>query len=114
MANFQLQDVQKVPYVVTELDADGNVATPGAGDTCAVTSDDTTKATIVPDATPSVTGAIQTGFVVGGSTLGTVNITSTITHADGTPGPSPVTDAIDILSGPPATQGFALGTPVNQ
>jgi hypothetical protein len=113
MANTQLADNFKIPYNVVELDSDGNVATPSAGDTCTVVSSDTTKATIVPDATPAA-GSIASGFIVGGSVEGTVTVTATTTHADGTPVGPPIVDAIDVVSGAPVTAGFSLGTPVSQ
>ena len=112
MPNFQLQDTQKVPYVISEVDADGNPTTE-AGDVCTVSSSDVTMATVVPDAAPVVAGAQQTGFILGGKTLGTVTITSHIVKADGTTLPD-ATDAIDIIAGAPAAQSIGLGTPVAQ
>ena len=122
MANQPLQDTFKLPYFATELDADGNQAM-DPGDSVAVTTDDTAKATVAPDATvdpakvPSGTDAtkvLQTGFLVGGSKLGTVNVTATFSHTDGTAAPPPISVAVDILSGPPVTGGFGFGTAVPQ
>ena len=63
-------------------------------------------ATVVPDAAPVVAGAQQTGFILGGKTLGTVTITSHIVKADGTTLPD-ATDAIDIIAGWDGTTSLA-------
>jgi hypothetical protein len=119
---MQLQDVFRVSYAATELDADGNQAV-DPGDTAALTVDDSSKATIVADAAvdPEKVPAgadpakvLQTGFIVGGKTLGVVNITTTFAHADGSQAPPPVVTALEIVSGPPATGGLSLGVPIPQ
>ncbi len=111
MPNFQLGDTEKVPYALTELDADSN-PTPGvATDVISITSSDTTMATVAPDAAP-VTGSVASGFIVGGKTLGTVTINATVTHADGTS--LSVVDVIDIVPGVAATLSLGLGAPVPQ
>ena|SRR5579863_4103190 len=110
--NAQLQDVQKVPYIVSILDSD-KLLTTEAGDVCTVSSSDVTLATVVPDATPTVPGALQTGFILGQPKTGTVNITSHVVKADGTTLPDQ-TIAIDIVPGPATGQGLTLGTPVAQ
>lgn len=127
--NTQLQDQQKIPYAIAEFDADGNIVPPGSGDTAAVSSSDTASLTVSPDAaidpakvpnnpdgTPGdPTKYLQTGFLVGGAKVQTgVGATSTITHSDGTPGPAPVTDLLDIIVGPAATQVMSLGQAVSQ
>lgn len=120
MANFQLQDVQKVPYAVLETDADGNSVAPVAGDTCVGTSADTASFTIVPDATPDAAKApagsspVQTGFIVGGSkNQAGVVLTFTISHADGSPAII-ITDTLDNVTGPATNGSVSLGTPVAQ
>lgn len=129
MANFALQDSQKVPYSVAEFDAKGVLDKPGAGDTVTVTTDSPASLSIVPDAavdpakvpnnadgTPGdPTNYLQTGFIVGGSSpkVG-CGVIATFSHADGTTPPPPVTDLIDLIAGPIATGGLSLGTAVNQ
>lgn len=112
MANLQLQDVQKVPYAIQAVDADGNPAALAAGSTLAVASSDPTMATVVPDATPAA-GSVASGFIVGQSKLGTVQINVQETKADGTAGLSGAV-SIDIVSGPAAQLVIAPGTPVAQ
>jgi len=108
-----MEDVQKIPYSVPETDADGNPTAPNPGDTCVVTASDTDMGTVVPDATPAA-GTIASGFVIGGKKLGTLTITATITKADGTPGPGPYTQALQITPGPATSGSLVLGTPVAQ
>jgi hypothetical protein len=112
MSNFQLQDVQKVPYQIVALDADLNPTSLAAGDTVAVSSSDTTEATVVEDATP-VAGSVASGFIVGQSKLGTVQINVAVTHGDGSAGPTGSV-SIDIVAGAAATIAVNLGTPVSQ
>lgn len=112
MSNLQLQDVQKVPYSLTAVDADGNPASLGAGDTVVVSSSDPASATVVPDATPAA-GTVASGFIVGGAKLGTVQINAAVTKADGSAGPTGAV-SIDIVSGPAASIAMSLGTPVAQ
>ncbi len=112
MANFQLEDVQKVSYALAALDADGNAATLDAGDTIAVTSGDSTMASVVPDATPAA-GFLASGFILGGAVEGTVLISAAVTKADGSAGASGGV-AIDVTSGPAASITFSLGAPVAQ
>jgi hypothetical protein len=111
--NLQLQDVQKVPYQLTAVDKDGNPtgALP-AGATVAVSSSDPAMATVVPDATPAA-GSVASGFIVGGTKLGTVQISAAVTNADGSAGPTGAV-SIDIVSGPAASIAMNLGTPVGQ
>lgn len=112
MANLQLQDIQKVPYTLTAVDADGNPAQLAPGASVAVSSNDPASATVVPDATPAV-GSVASGFVVGGAKLGTVQINAVVTNADGSAGPTGAV-SIDIVSGPAASIAMSLGTPVAQ
>lgn len=129
MANFPLQDSQQVPYAAAEFDAKGNIDAPGAGDSVVVSTDSPESLSIVPDASvdpakvpnnPDGTPGdpskyLQTGFIVGGNTAKVgCGVTATFTHTDGTNPPAPVTDLIDLISGPIATGGLSLGTPVNQ
>jgi hypothetical protein len=111
MSNFQLQDVEKVPYSLTAVDADGNAATLPAGATI-VSSSDPASAEVVPDAVPAA-GSVASGVIVGKAKLGTVQISAAVTNADGSAG---VTGAvsIDIVAGPAATIAFGLGTPAAQ
>lgn len=127
--NTPIQDSQKIPFAIAEFDKDGNIDAPGAGDTAVVTTSDSASLTVAPDAavdpakvpnnadgTPgNPANYLLTGFLVGGSKLQTgVGATSTITHSDGTPGPAPVTDLLDIIVGPAATQVMSLGQAVSQ
>ena len=124
MANFQLQDTQKVSYAIFESDSDGNVGTPGAGDSVVVTTSDAASLTVAPDAVvdpakvqaPAVASqCLQTGFLVGGKKpQAGVGATVTFAHTDGTSAPPPVTDLIDIIVGPLTTGAISLGTPVSQ
>lgn len=109
---FQLQDVQKVPYSVVAVDADGNPAALATGATIAVASSDPTIATVVPDASPAA-GTIASGFVVGQSKLGTVQISVAVTNADGTPGPTG-TAPVQVVAGAAATIQVNLGAAVSQ
>lgn len=113
MGNFQLQDIQEVPYQLTALDADklpGAALAPGA--TIVVSSADPTLATVVPDATPAA-GSVASGMILAQPKLGTVQLNAAVTNADGTAGPTGAI-AIDIVNGPAATIAFNLGTPVLQ
>ena len=113
MPNTQLGDTETMSYSVTELDADSNPATPQAGDVATVTSSDTASATIVPDATP-VAGTVASGQVVGGSKVQTgVQITASVTHADGTT-LGPITGLVDVVGGAASSLGLTFGTPVAQ
>jgi hypothetical protein len=112
MSNFQLQDVQKVPYTLTAVDADGNPAQLAAGASVAVSSSDPTIAEVVPDAVPAV-GSIASGFVVGKAKLGTVQVNAAVTNADGSAGPTGAV-SIDVVAGPAATISMGLGTPEAQ
>jgi hypothetical protein len=124
MANFQLQDTQKVPYCIFESDSDGNVGTPGAGDSAVVTTSDPASLTVAADAVvdpakvpagATAAQALQTGFLVGNKKAQAgVGATVTITHTDGTAAPPPFTDLLDIIVGPLTTTAMALGTPVSQ
>lgn len=110
--NPQLGDTEKVPYALTELDADSNPATPKSDDTITITSSDTDSATVVPDATP-VAGSVASGFILGGKKLQTgVTITATVAHSDGTS--LTVTDTIDIVGGAASSLSLGLGAPVAQ
>ena len=112
MANFQLQDNNKVAYQLTAVDADGNPAQLAAGATVAISSSDEAMATVVPDATPAA-GTVASGFVVGGAKLGTVQINAVTTNADSSAGPTGAV-SVDIVSGPAASISFSLGAPVAQ
>jgi hypothetical protein len=120
--NPLLPDTYQVPYYVTELDADGN-ATKQPGDSVTVSTDDTNKATVAPDTDvdaaklPAGTDpamVLQTGFIVGGRQLGTVNVTATYSRGDGSTPPSPATLAIDIVPSAAVSGGFGIGTAVPQ
>lgn len=82
MANFQLQDVQNVPYLLAALDADGNPASLDAGASVAVSSSDEELAKVVPDETPAA-GSVASGVIAGGTKLGTVQINAAVVNADG-------------------------------
>ncbi len=113
MANFQLGDTEKVQYSLTELDADSNPATANPTDVITVVSSAPASASIVPDATP-LPGTVASGFIVGGKALATgVQITATVTHADGTALP-PITDLIDVVGGTASSLSLGLGAPVAQ
>lgn len=112
MGNLQLQDVQKVPYLLTAVDADGNPAQLASGASVAVSSSDPASALVVPDATPAA-GTVASGFVVGGAKLGTVQINAAVTNGDGSAGPTGAV-SIDVVSGPAASIAMSLGTPVAQ
>jgi hypothetical protein len=112
MANFQLADVQKVPYQIAAVDADGNPAPLAPTDTITVSSTDTGMATVVPDVSPAA-GFVASGFIVGGSKLGTVQINAAVAHGDGSPGPTGSV-SIDIVAGPANSLSMGLGTPVAQ
>ncbi len=112
MPNFQLGDTEKVPYALTELDADSNPATPAPGDTVTVVSSDTDSITVVPDAT-AADGSVASGFLFGGKKLGTgISVTATVTHADGTS--LTVSDLIDVVGGAASSISLGLGAPVSQ
>src|SRR5579864_4109156 len=123
MANFQLQDSQKVPYAVLLTDADGNPTAPAAGDSVVVASADAASATVAADAAPDPAKApagsspLQTGFIVGGAKLAAgLKITATITLANPPKAgqPAPIVDLVDIVGGPSANGSITLGTPVAQ
>jgi hypothetical protein len=112
MPNFQLGDTEKVAYALTELDADSNPTQGKPTDVISIVSDSPGSATVVPDATPAA-GSVASGFIVGGKTLKTgVQITATVTHADGTS--LTVTDLIDIVGGAASSLSLGLGAPVSQ
>lgn len=112
MPNFQLGDTEKVPYALTELDADSNPATADPSDVISVTSSDNASATVVPDATP-VAGSVASGFIFGQAKLQTgVTITATVTHTDGSS--LTVSDLIDIVGGKASSISLGLGAPVSQ
>jgi hypothetical protein len=108
MANFQLQDSQKVPYAVAALDAAGlPLAALAAGESIAVSSSDASLAVVVPDAAPAA-GSVASGFIVGQPKLGTVQISAAVTKADGSAGPTGAV-AIDIVAGAEASISVSLG-----
>jgi hypothetical protein len=110
--NFPLGDTQKVPYSLTELDADTNPTAGDPSDTVTIVSADTDSATIVPDATPAP-GTVASGFIVGGKKLQTgVAITATVTRKDGSV--LTATDLIDIVPGAASSISLGLGAPVSQ
>lgn len=112
--NQTLTDTFKRPYTFSGLDADKNPTTAlPAGATVVVASDDLTKATVVPDATP-LAGFFASGFIVGGSTLGTVNITATTLAADGVTILDTETLALDIVAGAAVSESFVLGDQIPQ
>lgn len=123
-----LPDNFKIPFYITEYDADGNQAM-DPGDSAAVTSDDATKGTVAADATVDATKVpatdpngkpldpakvLLTGFLLGASTLGDWSATATYTHTDGTPAPAPVSIAFTTVSGPATVAGFGTGAAVPQ
>lgn len=113
---FLLQDNQKVPYQVIGVDAAGQPgASLPAGATIAVTSADSTVATVVPDATPAP-GTLASGFIVPATPLKLntpVQINVAITNSDGSAGATGSTQ-VSIVPGAEATVQVNLGTPVNQ
>jgi hypothetical protein len=112
MPNFQLGDTEKVAYSLTELDADSNPTQGVPTDVITVVSDSLGSATVVQDATPAP-GTVASGFIVGGKTLKTgVNVTWTVTHADGTK--LTTTDVFDIVGGAASSLSVGLGAPVAQ
>lgn len=114
MPNFQLGDTEKVPYALTELDADSNPATVAAGDVITIVSSDTASIAVVPDATPAA-GSVASGFLVGGAKLQVgVSITATVTHAAAGSTPLTVTDLIDVVGGTASSLALGLGAPVSQ
>lgn len=113
MANFVLGDTQKVPYALTELDADGNPTSGDPGDTIDIASSDPASVSVVPDASPAA-GSVASGFLVGGSKLGTgISITATLTPAGGG-APLVATDLIDVIAGAASSISLGLGAPVSQ
>lgn len=112
MPNFQLGDTEKVPYALTELDADSNPATPQPGDTITIVSNDTDSITVVPDATPK-DGSVASGFLLGQRKLQNgVSVTATVTHVDGST--LTVVDLIDVVAGAATSLSLGLGAPVSQ
>lgn len=110
--NYPLGDTQKVPYSITEIDADKQPTQGVASDVISATSSDADSLTVVQDATPAA-GTVASGFLVGGSKLQTgVVFTVTVTHADGTS--LTATDLIDIIPGAATSLSIGLGTPVAQ
>jgi hypothetical protein len=122
MANTQLQDSMKMSFALVEHDNAGVGEGPSAGDTCTVTLSDPTLATVVLDPTPlpvtnadgSTTPSVASGFIVALPKAGTVTISGTIKHADGTDGPPVTSVPVDIIVGPASTASFSFGTPVAQ
>jgi hypothetical protein len=111
MPNFQLGDSEKAPFALTELDAASQPASAQLGDSVSVVSDSPSNASIVMDPTPAP-GSIASGFVVGGTPKTGVNITATVTHADGTK--LSVSDVIDVVGGVASSLSLGLGAPVSQ
>jgi hypothetical protein len=112
MSNFQLGDTEKVPYALTELDADSNPTSGKPDDVISIVSDSTDSLSVVPDASPAA-GSVASGFLVGGKVLKSgVNVTATVTHADGTS--LSVTDVIDVVGGVASSLSLGLGAPVSQ
>jgi hypothetical protein len=111
MPNTQLGDSQKVPYTLIETDAKNNPVPAAPSDSISVVSGDTTMLTVVPDVTPAA-GTVGSGFLVGGAKLGTVTVTATVTHADGSI--MTATDSIDIVAGAASSLAFGLGAPIPQ
>jgi len=108
--NFQLGDNEKVPYVMTALDANSAGVKLADGDVISVTSADPDIASVVPDATPAA-GSLASGFIVGGKKLGTVAISAAASKADGTLDTS-VIDQIDVVGGAATSLSLSLGKPV--
>lgn len=121
--DIQLQDSQKIPYAISEVDADGNIVPPGTGDSVALVSSDNASIQVVADSTidtaklPSgavASNYLQTGFIEGRSKLQNgVTVTATITKGTGT-APAPAVDTFDVIAGPATTTSIAVGTPVSQ
>jgi hypothetical protein len=129
MANFQLQDSQKVTYAIYESDKDGNIDAPGPGDTVVVSSASPASLSVVadavvdpakvpnnPDGTPGdVADCLQTGFLVGGAKIAAgLQVLATFSHADGSAAPAPVNVLVDIVVGAAVTGSISLGAPVSQ
>jgi hypothetical protein len=111
MANFQLGDNQQVQFGITELDAQGQPATPQPGDTFSSSLSDSTAATVEFEQPPA-TGFVASGLIVAVHESAGLVITFALQHVSG---PAIViTDTIDIVGGPATTIGVTLGTPVAQ
>jgi len=123
-----LPDTYKIPYFFAEFDGDGHQVN-NTGDTVALTPSDSASATVAPDASvdPSkVFGnapdgspvdpakVLQTGFILGQSKLGDVDIASAITRAaDGTVVTTD-TAGLTIIAGPAVGGSFGLGAAIPQ
>ena len=110
MPNPQIGDNEKAPYAVFELDAAGMAVPPQLGDTLTVVSSNPDAATVVFATTPTSPSALGTGFIVGGTPANNVDVTATLTKADGST--LSATDTVDIIGGPVSSLGFSLGAPV--
>jgi hypothetical protein len=111
MANFQLDDTQKVAYALVAFDAANNPAQVAAGDVISVSSSDVASATVVPDAVPAA-GSLASGFIVSGSKAQVgVQITASAKKADGSLDLQ-VVDLIDVVSAAASSLGLSLGKPV--
>jgi hypothetical protein len=113
---FILQDIQKVSYAINAVDKDGNATSLPAGDSVLVASSDATIASVAPDAAPAA-GSVASGFILGGKTLGTAQISFTAVGADGATPDATIAAAgqsVQVVSGSAASLSPVLGTPVNQ
>ena len=112
MANFQLQDAQKVSYAVAVTDVDNNPTTLQPGDVVTAISSMPASLAVVPDATP-VAGSVASGFLVASSTLA-LGVTFTVTPATTGAAAIVATDLIDVVAGADTGVTITLGTPVSQ
>jgi len=114
MANFQLQDAQKVSYAVAVTDVDNNPTTLQPGDVVTAISSMPASLAVVPDATP-VAGSVASGFLVASSTLA-LGVTFTVTITPAATGAAAIvaTDLIGVVAGADTGVTITLGTPVSQ
>ncbi len=103
----------KIPYTVMETDAQGNPDPAGAGDVVNVSVDDLALGGVAPDPTPTVSGALGTGFILGNA-VGTLTVTFTASHSDGSPVGPPDVNVINILQGPAVATVVTFGVPIPQ
>lgn len=111
MPNFQLGDSEQAPYTLVELDAASQPVQGISTDVITIVSSAPTSISVVPDTIPAA-GSVASGFVVGGVPATSVQITATVTHADGTS--LTTTDLLDCVGGNANSLSFGLGAPVAQ
>lgn len=124
----QLRDSEKIPFYVVERDLKSNPVKDD-GDSATVTVDVAASATVAldaavdpakipngPDGKPEVDPALvlATGFLVGGSTVGPFNVTTSFAHTDGSEPPADVVSPFTLLSGAPSSGAISFGAPIAQ